>query len=90
MRVFWLRQALSSRNEQILYIATDNSSAALRQDELIEQCVLWLQAFPHMGKFVSSTHSYQLVIADTPFILWYRIVETRIEIYRFAHGRQRR
>jgi plasmid stabilization system protein ParE len=89
LKILWLPSAARNRREQILFIAQDKPSAALKQNTLIEARVRLLAQFPELGTYNPKADSYRLVINRTRFIVSYRIRGNRIEIFRFLHGKQK-
>ena len=88
MRVIWLPNAISSRDNQIRYIAKDRPMAALDQLDIVLNRIDLLEQFPRSAEHISKTDSYRLVITGTSFVALYRIRNSRIEIFRFLHGKQ--
>jgi len=90
MRLVWLATAEAARWAAIDYIAADNPAAALAQLDAIEAHTGLLQTHAHLGRPGRITGTRELVIADTPFIVVYRVRRklNRIEIFRFLHGAQ--
>lgn len=89
MKLVWLPLAINQRYAQLDYIALDDPSAAISQDEEIEQQTNLLTTQPKMGRVGRVRGTRELVISRTPFIAVYRIEGQRIEILRFLHGAQK-
>jgi toxin ParE1/3/4 len=88
VNVIWLRVGRQTRIVQIDYIAHDNPGAAVRLDEAIERQVRQLRDQPLIGRPGRMPGTRELIISRTPFIVIYRVTETRIEILRVLHGAQ--
>ncbi len=89
MKLLWLPIAINERYDQLDYIALDDPSAAISQDEEIERHTNLLTTQPKMGRIGRVRGTRELVISHTPFIAIYRIEGERIEILRFLHGSQK-
>ncbi len=84
----WLPLASTNRFEQLDYIAQDNPSAAISQDEQIEYQVDMLMQHPQMGRPGRKKGTRELVISRTPFVVVYRIKGDQIQIIRLLHSSQ--
>ena len=62
--------------------------AAISQDEEIEHQVDMLIQHPQMGRPGRLGGTRELVISRTPFIVVYRVKDTRIEVIRLLHSSQ--
>lgn len=89
MRLVWLPLAIATRRAQLAYIAQDNGPAAIEQGDRIELQVQDLLRYPLIGRLGRRSGTRELVISRTPFIVVYRIRDSRIEILRVLHGAQR-
>ena len=89
MKLVWLTLAINQRYDQLDYVALDDPSAAISQDEEIEQQTKLLTTQPKMGRVGRVRGTRELVISRTPFIVVYRIEGQRIEILSFLHGAQK-
>lgn len=86
MRVRWLRTALANLNDEAEYIARDNPEAASRMVETVTAAVNRLAEYPAMGRAGRVPGTRELVVADTPYILPYRVREGAVEILRVFHA----
>jgi addiction module RelE/StbE family toxin len=86
MRVTWTRPALGDLDAIGDYIAGENQAAAERTVSRVLELVDMLIAHPHMGRAGRVPGTRELVIADTPFVLPYRVRDQRIEILAVYHG----
>ncbi|WP_445678952.1 type II toxin-antitoxin system RelE/ParE family toxin [Radicibacter daui] len=74
--------------EQIAdHIAADNPKAALDIWDQIERQAERLREFPLSGRVGRIAGTRELVVAGTPFIVVYRVVEA-IDLVRILHGAQ--
>lgn len=91
MRVRWLPKALAERNEQLDYIAKDNTRAAIDQGDRIQRAADKLADFPEAGRLGRKPRTRELVVPGTPFLLVYRIRPDRkeVQVLRLIHGARR-
>ncbi len=85
MQVRWLRKALRNLEQAHAYIAKDNPEAAIRTILRIQGTVDQLTQFPLMGKIGRVEGTRELVIANTPYFVIYRIKNKIVEIIRVLH-----
>lgn len=88
MDVLWLRGATATRLAQLRYVVRENPPAAARLSAEIRLQVRQLRDQPLIGRPGRVSGTRELVISRTPFIVIYRLTETRIEILRVLHGAQ--
>lgn len=86
MHVRWLRRALENLDEEFAYVASDDPEAAARLVERIASSVERLKKHPAAGRPGRLPNTRELVIADTPYIVPYRIRGLTVEILRVFHG----
>lgn len=89
MRVRWLKRALRNLKEEADYIAQDDPAAAARTVLHIEEAVALLAEHPHLGRTGRVPSTRELVIADTPYLVPYRVRGQEVVILRVFHGRRR-
>ncbi len=89
MRVRWLRTALANLNAEAEYIARDNPAAALRVVTAITTAVGQLAHHPALGRAGRVPGTRELIVADTPYIIPYRVHSGAVEILRVFHGARR-
>lgn len=89
MRVRWLKRALRNLKEEADYIAQDDPAAAARTVMHIEKAVALLAEQPHLGRSGRVPGTRELVIADTPYLVPYRVKGENVVILRVFHGRRR-
>ena len=86
MRVRWLRTALANLDAEAEYIAEDNPAAAGRVVQKIFRAVDLLKQNPAIGRVGRVAGTRELVIAETPYILPYRVRGDAVEILRVFHA----
>ena len=89
MKVKWVRLALNDLDETGEFIAQDNPAAASRVLKRIWDAVQMLADHPHAGRAGRVPGTRELVIAGTPFIIPYRVVENTIQILRVLHAKRK-
>jgi len=73
VRVRWLRTALANLDAEAEYIAEDNPVAARRVVQKILRAVDLLKKNPAMGRAGRVAGTRELVVAETPYIIPYRV-----------------
>ena len=86
MKIKWVRLALTDLDEAAAFISQDNTEAAKRTVKRIRDAVRLLSDQPNAGRPGRVHGTRELVIADTPFILPYRVVKNTVQILRVLHG----
>jgi toxin ParE1/3/4 len=86
VRVRWLRVALANLDAEAEYIAEDNPAAAGRVVQKILRAVDLLQQNPAMGRAGRVAGTRELVVAETPYIIPYRVRGDAVEILRVFHA----
>jgi toxin ParE1/3/4 len=89
MKVKWVRLALNDLDQAGEFITRDNPEAANRVLRRIWDAVQMLADHPHAGRAGRVPGTRELVIAGTPFIIPYRVVENTIQILRVLHGKRK-
>jgi plasmid stabilization system protein ParE len=92
VKVIWLRRPRAKFVEAVQRIANDDAGAGRRQFDEVEKQVNRLAERPKMGRRSRSRPGTRVLrIVRTRFVIAYRILPRaeRIEIFRFAHVRQR-
>lgn len=89
MQVRWLDRALRNLQEEADYIAQDDPRAAAQMVILIEDAVAMLADHPGLGRTGRVPGTRELVVADTPYLVPYRVRGQRVDILRVFHGRRR-
>ena len=85
----WLRRALLDLDDAYSYVAVDNPAAARRLVEQIEEGVSQLARHPNLGRAGRVPGTWELVIAGTPFLVFYRVEADRTVILTVLHGARR-
>jgi len=87
--VRFLHEALDDLEEIILYIAQDSRAAALRMHDKIIEKTNDLSVFPKRGRLVPdkkmAAAGYRM-LGVKPYIVFYRIIDRSVFIYRVLHG----
>jgi toxin ParE1/3/4 len=86
VRVRWLRTALANLDAEAEYIAEDNPAAAGRVVQRIFRAVNLLRENPAMGRAGRVAGTRELVVAETPYIIPYRVRGDAVEILRVFHA----
>ena len=86
MRVKWLQIAERNLDEIGAYIAEDNADAAEHLVIKIIETVTLLADHPAIGRAGRFPGTRELVVADTPYIVIYRVRDTFLEVLRILHG----
>jgi len=87
--VLFSREALEDLEEIVLYIARDSRQAALRMHDKIVEKANDLTVFPKRGRLVPdkkmAAAGYRM-LGIKPYIIFYRVIERNVFIYRILHG----
>ena len=86
MKVIWLEDAVYDLRELRHYIAKDNAIAANQVAKKILEAIELLSEQAEMGRAGRVSHTRELIISDTPYIIPYRIKNNFIEILRVYHS----
>ena len=86
MKIKWVQLALTDLDEAAAFISQDNPQAAKRIVKRIWDAARLLSEQPNAGRPGRVYGTRELVIADTPFILPYRVVQNTVQILRVLHG----
>jgi len=86
VRVRWLRAALANLDAEAHYIAEDNPAAAGRFVQKILRAVDLPKQNPAMGRAGRVAGTRELVAAETPYIIPYRVRGDAMEILRVFHA----
>ena len=89
MKTRWVRLALIDLDEAAAFISQDNPEAAKRAVKRVRDAARLLSDQPNAGRPGRVHGTRELVIADTPFILPYRVVRNTVQILRVLHGARR-
>jgi len=86
MQIRWTLRALSHLRELQDYIARDNPGAAYRVAQTIRTRVSQLAAQPYSGRPGRVEGTRELVVANTPYIVAYRVSDQSIDILSVLHA----
>lgn len=89
MRLRWAAPALRDLEEIGDYIARDNPAAADRVVTQILNQTDALATHPHIGRPGRVPDTRELVVADTPYIVPYRVRGDEVQILAVLHGARR-
>jgi toxin ParE1/3/4 len=89
MKIKWVRLALKDLDTAIEFIARDDPEAARRVFKRIWEAVQMIAEHPDAGRAGRVPGTRELVIAGTPFIIPYRVVENTVQILRDLHGKRK-
>jgi toxin ParE1/3/4 len=89
MQVRWVRKALQNLEQAHSYIAKDDPEAAIRTVLKIQVAVNQLAQFPLLGRVGRVDGTRELVIANMPYFMVYRLQENTVEILRELHASRR-
>jgi len=88
LEVRWTRPGLADFIEAQNYIALDNPQAAARIAELVWSAAERLGDNPLLGRKGHLAHTREWVVADTPYLIVYRLHNDTAEILRVWHAKQ--
>jgi len=92
-RIEYSDAAILDVDEMFSYIAEDNIAAAEIMAEKLDVSIRRLIEYPEMGAmlneddFVLVKSGYRFIVVK-PYLMFYRIINDRIVIYRILHGRR--
>jgi toxin ParE1/3/4 len=81
--------ALNDLEQIRRYIAEENPAAGARITAMIRNAVEQLTDHPNLGRSGRVEGTRELVIADTPYIVAYRVLNNRLRILSVIHGARR-
>lgn len=89
MRVRWTKPALANLDEIQTYIALESPAAAHRLvHDLFERTRLGLGSSPEMGRVGRVGRTRELVFADLPYIVVYRVTDG-VDVLAVVHTARR-
>jgi toxin ParE1/3/4 len=88
-RLRWTSRALRRLEAIGDYIAKDSPAAADRVTERLSTATQILNSHPAIGRAGRISGTRELVVADLPYIIPYRVTETSVEILSIIHTSQR-
>ncbi len=88
-RLNWTKRALRRLESISDYIARDSPAAADKVSDRLREATNSLRIHPAMGRVGRITATRELILADLPYIIAYRVTETSVEILTIIHTSQR-
>ncbi len=85
LEIVWLRKALLNLDEEATYIAQDNPQAAQQIVARIVRAVDLLRQQPGLGRPGRVHGTRELPVANTHYLIPYRVRGQRVEILRVFH-----
>ena len=89
MRVRWSRAARDDLVSLREFIGAENPRAAREIAERILAAIAHLADHPAIGRPGRVVETRELVVAETPFIIAYRVGDGAIQLLRVLHGARR-
>ena len=86
----WLKRALANLDAEAAFIALDNRAAAARVVHAIARTVELIAQHPGMGRPGRVEGTRELMVADTPDLVPYRVRNNVVETLRVFHGVRKR
>jgi len=86
VKIVWTEPARQDLRDIFIYISEENPNAARRLLSKIKERAVLLQDNPLLGRMGRVDGTRELVIAETPYLLPYRIKEQQIQILAVFHG----
>ena len=84
MQVVWSFQARQQLDDIVMFIAEDNSTAALLVDDLLRDAADGLRSFPQKGRIGRVAGTRELVVHSN-YILVYACDEDNVDILSVLH-----
>ena len=75
MKVRYHRDALADLDTIRRYIARDNPDAAWVVASFIRRSIKTLEDWPHSGRATEKEHVRRLVVANYPYVIYYRVTD---------------
>jgi toxin ParE1/3/4 len=90
-KLVYLQKALDDLDEIHFYIANDNPQAADKMVNKILDAIEGLETLPFIGSSVADridvNGDYRMIVVK-PYLVFYRIINNHVTIYRVLHGRR--
>lgn len=86
LEIRWLKRALANLDAEAAFIARDSPAAAARAVDMIVGTVELLAQHPGPGRPGRVEGTRELVVANTPDLVPYRVRTNVVEILRMFHG----
>jgi addiction module RelE/StbE family toxin len=87
--LLWTRRALRRLDEIGAYIAAQNPAAASKVVGRIATAAQRLNEYPNSGRLGRLNNTRELVLAEIPYIIPYRVIGDRVHIITVLHAAQR-
>ncbi len=88
MTFFYTRPALDDLRGIVHYISEDDTAAARRTADRIQDMIKQLEAMPQIGRPGRIDGTRELVVAGSPYLVIYRLDGSDVQILRILHGAQ--
>ena len=88
MEIIWRSTAIDDIEHVQRYIAQRNPAAGARAFGAIRTEARRLATAPHLGRPGRMDGTRELVIADTPYLVAYAVIDERLAILAVLHGAQ--
>lgn len=89
MRTRWTKLALADLEAIADFVARGDPAAADRIVTHIVDAVERLRDYPHLGRTGRIAGTRELVIADTPYLVPYRVANGEVQILAVIHAARR-
>jgi toxin ParE1/3/4 len=86
LQIEWLSRAISDLDEAANYIGRDNPMVSAKVKLKIARAVSLLEQQPGVGRVGRISGTRELVVADTPYIVPYRLKADIVEVLRVYHS----
>jgi toxin ParE1/3/4 len=92
-RIRYSPAAVDDMDEIFSYISQDNLAAAELILEKLDREIIKLEGFPNMGSVLTDDEytiiqpGYRFIVVK-PYLVFYRIINNTVIIYRILHGRR--
>ncbi len=90
MTILWSKRAYDDLDGIANYLAGLSDEVAERVIDRIQRAAQLLGEFPNMGAKVDETGLRKLVISDSPYVVFYRVLGEHVSIRGVFHTSQRR
>lgn len=89
MIIDWSELAVSDLHHVREYIRKDNPIAAEKVGARIEETVSYLALYPELGRQGRRPNTRELIMADLPYRIVYRVVGNVVQILRVYHTKRK-
>lgn len=89
MKIVWLRRALANLEHEADYIGQTDPAAAAHVLARLQDVVQRLADHPQSGRTGRIMGTRELVVPGLPYIIPYRVKDSRVEILRIFHTSRR-